>query len=298
MSRSEVSQDYFLFSCFEFEKTCKAIPHTLASNRRWPLGRSLEENLDATHLESTEWAKHINALLNWYQETYPKITEVDVITDENLVEVLEPLVYMSMDIRLLAQKIMNAPLPSFEKAELAPEPWQIIFSTIEKAIPGLTRYFKQFMWWSYQEEVVVEEDEERPPTGRHGPPRRSAAPSRSAPSRTERDERPRRDDKRNQKDRKPQRGDRGRERDHRPAGGPRRDVSLTNEQMDEIKAAVEQLRENSDLSEINLAPANSFHRHLQHSQIKDEGFFSRSEGHDKNRFVVVTRENTRPDAGE
>lgn len=301
MNHSEVSQDYFLFSCFEFEKTCKAIPHKLDSNRRWPLGRSLQENFDATDLESQDWAQQMDALLKWYQESYPKITEVSTITDENFVEVLDPLVYISLDIRLLAQKILGEALPSFNKAELAPEPWPAIFNSIEKAVPGLARYFKLYMWWSYQEEVIPDEEEERPPTGRHGlPPRRSASPSRGAPSRSDRDEKPRRDrdrdNKRDRKDRGPQRGHR--ERDQRPNGGPRRDVSLTPQQLDEIKMAVDQLRQDSDLFEVNLAPANSFHRHLQHSQIKDEGFFSRSEGQDKERFVVVTRENTRPNAGE
>lgn len=300
MNHSEVSQDYFLFSCFEFEKTCKAIPHKLDSNKRWPLGRTLQENFDATDVGPNDWGTHMNALLSWYQETYPKMSEVSVITDENLVEVLDPLVYISLDIRLLAQKIHGASLPSFNKAELAPEPWPIIFSCFEKALPGLAPYFKLYMWWSYQEEVIQDEEEERPPTGRYAhPPRRSASPSRSAPSRSDREDKPRRDNKRDHKDRKPQRGgNRDRDRDHRPAGGPRRDVSLTPQQLDEIKSAVEQLRQNSDLSEVNLAPANSFHRHLQHSQIKDEGFFSRSEGQDKERFVVVTRENTRPNAGE
>ncbi len=295
MSKSEVSQDYFLYSCFEFEKTCKAIPHKLDSVKRWPLGRSLQENLEATDIGDSHWANQLSSMLHWYKENYPKMLEVVVINDENLVEVIEPLVYISMDIRLLGQKILGGPLPSFNKVEEASEPWPTIFSGLEKVFPALAPYFKQYMWWSYQEEVVPDEEEERPPTGRYAPPppRRSAPPSRgAAPSRPERDDRPRRD-KRDAKERRPQR-----ERDRGQGQGARRDVTLTSQQLEEIKSAVEKLRQDSSLDEVNLVPANSFHRHLQHSQIKEEGFFSRSEGQDKERFVVVTRQNTRPDVQE
>lgn len=301
MNKSEVSQDYFLFSCFEFERTCKAIPHKLDSVKRWPLGRLLQENLDTTDIGASDWANQMSALLDWYKEHYPKLVEVTSLNDESLVEVVEPLVYISMDIRLLGHKIFGGTLPSFKKVEVAPEPWPAIFSHVEKAFPALSRYFKQYMWWSYQEEAVVEEEEERPPTGRYAPPppRRSAPPSRgAAPSRPDRDDRPRRDH-RDGMDRKPHRDrDRNRDRDRDRGNGGRRDVSLTPQQLEEIKGAVEQLRQNSSLDEVNLVPANSFHRHLQHSQIKEEGFFSRSEGQDKERFVVVTRQNTRPDVQE
>ena len=57
----------------------------------------------------------------------------------------------------------------------------------------------------------------------------------------------------------------------------------------DVNNAVKKLKENNDLSEIKLKPANSFYRRLQHKHAISQGFESISSGEGNDRSVVVMR---------
>ena len=58
----------------------------------------------------------------------------------------------------------------------------------------------------------------------------------------------------------------------------------------EAKKKIDILKKSDDMTHIQLSPVNSYLRRLQHQFIMDLGFFSRSEGEDKERAIVIYKD--------
>jgi hypothetical protein len=117
------------------------------------------------------------------------------------------------------------------------------------------------------------------------------APQGERPQRQHREERPFRGDRpdhRPFRDDRPYRGDRPhhQQRNDAPPKSSEADVEAG---IQEARAAIEKLRQDSNLSSIPLMPSNSFIRRQQHSLIVEAGFDTESRGEGKERCVHVLR---------
>ena len=302
--------DYFLYSCFEFEQTCKAFPSKAISEQRWPEVVKILEAGEATEPKSlVNLAEQLEASLSWYAQQFPELETETRIEYENIGAIASATVFFSLDLKILARQQPEA-LESI-RSETAPL-WTDIERMVTAHAGHFAKFFMAFLRWTFvKTEERYWEAGDRPPVGRYTPgARRSNRPDTGAlrgPSRGgppgrsfDRDRGPRRDggDKggrsgsRDRPDRggERDRGDKGRTRPPRDprGGGSHADQELA--AIETVKIAIDKLREDKSLAEVRLDPSNSFFRRLQHKKAVADGYHSYSTGEGNGRSVVVTRE--------
>ncbi|WP_218110386.1 R3H domain-containing nucleic acid-binding protein [Oligoflexus tunisiensis] len=288
--------DYFLYSCFEYEQTCKALPGKAMGPQRWPHGVAFLDGERDSFRDLGDLGTQVEACLRWYVEQFPPLLEDRSMTMENIGNLTAPAVFFCLDLKILAgadsQNTADALQASDNNAV-----WETIDRHLDQLLPNFSSHFKTYLRW-----VFVKKEEQtwdvgsRPPVGRYapfqrrgrpgdskGPPRRSGGGQGGRPQQGGRD-----------------RHERGQDRD-RPRG-PRRDAGAggiksggshadqERAALEAVRTAVDQLRSNPALAEIKLDPSNSFFRRLQHKRAVAEGFHSFSTGEGMQRAVVVTRE--------
>ena len=312
--------DYFLYSCFEFEQTCKAFPAQALGPQRWPETKKFieAERTDFEDLGSLQ--DQLTAALTWYIQEYQTLVTDHKIEMENIGALAAACVYFALDLRILAGKDSNA-LESL--ATDGNGLWAEIDRIIQENAPNFAHFINAYLRWVY---VKVEEKYweagSRPPVGRYTPGARNrrpygSGPSSSGPRRSgpggkpsgDRDRGPRRDSN----DRGAPRSG-GRDRDDRPrrpqspardaaagasGAGAARNSHADQEQaaLESVKSALDKLRGDASVTEIRLDPSNSFFRRLQHKKAVSEGFYSFSTGEGNGRSVVVTREKQENEEG-
>lgn len=298
-----ISLDYFLYSCFEFEKLNRSLPEHARNKGRWPVCVTLD-HADA-HLFSTKSLNElVYGILKHYTDEFPKMNPRDELSLETLGDVSAICVFLLKDLKVIAKEKLGVDeLPMIKADAPLDDTWQIVQKELKAMFPKFYEYMWQYVQWAY---AVVEEDLDenasRPPLGRFSP-FHHRRPSGSF----ERRDRP-------GAQRGPKKGGRGdhrggeRGRDHggrkefkkdfkkdfksdqrrRPESKPV-DKEAETACMAAVAEAVRTLQTNPSLGEVRLPPANSFFRHMQHNLIKEEGFDSHSVGEGSERTVVVTR---------
>lgn len=324
-AKTPLKVDYFLYSCFEFEQTCKAFPQKARSDERWP---EVIKRLETPEGETPEAVSNIEEALeqslSWYVQQFPEVQSESKIEFDNIGSLSQAAVFFSQDMKVL---LHEQPEQLDSLANESSPLWPVIDRIVRKHVPHLSDYFIAYLRWSH---IKIEEKKwalgERPPVGRYTPggirnagrpggnfgggPRRSGPPGRSG----DRDRGPRRDA--GDRDRAPRSGgDRDRERGRdkgerggkdrsersrgreRPQRGPRDDSRGGGSHADQeaaaietVKVALEKLRADTSLAEVRLDPSNSFFRRLQHKKAVADGFYSYSTGEGAGRSVVITRE--------
>jgi hypothetical protein len=285
--------DYFLYSCFEYEQTCKALPGKAMGPQRWPQAVAFLDGERDNFRDLGDLGKQLEACLRWYVEQFPSLLEDRSMTMENIGNLTAPAVFFSLDLKIVAgadsQNTADALQASDNNAV-----WETIDRHLDELLPNFSSHFKTYLRW-----VFVKKEEQtwdvgsRPPVGRYAPfQRRSGRPgdSKGPPRRGAGGQGGRPQGGRD-------RHERGQDRDR--SRGPRRDAGAAKggshaEQeraaLEAVRFAVDQLRSNPALAEIKLDPSNSFFRRLQHKRAVAEGFHSFSTGEGMQRAVVVTRE--------
>lgn len=297
--------DYFLYSCFEFEQTCKAFPAKALGPQRWP---EILQFLDG-HRESFRdlgnFKDQVKVCMCWYVEQFPGIENDRKLEMENISAIAAATAYFCLDLKILASNDPDNLMETMSSSE-SNSVWDEVDQIINASIPHLNSYVKAYLRWVFvQREEQVWEAGSRPPVGRFAPgaARRAARPGgdRSGPPRRgggdrngprgDRGGRPDRGDRGNQRGDRGERGERG-DRRPRSAAAARGGSHAEQEKqaMESVTQAVERLRSEPDLNEIRLDPSNSFFRRLQHKKAVSEGFFSFSTGEGMTRAVVVTRD--------
>jgi hypothetical protein len=304
--------DYFLYSCFEFEQTCKAFPNRGLSEQRWPMAiamitQSDEHQADISEDSVFEW---LSAALRWYSEEFPELKTEDEIKMENIAAISNAAVFFALDLKIIASKSLEG------QEALANETsrlWDELRRIVANEAPAFASPILAYLRWSFIKiEEKIWEPGERPPVGRYTPgARRSAGRPqggfgglrRGGPAGRpgDRDRGPRRES--GDRDKTTRGG--SRDRDGGPRGG-NRDRSRTRTDgrhrgagshadqeaaaVETVKTAIDKLRADTSLAEVRLDPSNSFFRRLQHKKAVADGFFSYSTGEGANRSVVVTRD--------
>lgn len=306
MTKTDVSLDYFLFSVYETERTIRAVPDSVKTDKRWPLGLKLDEQPDDADT-SADFTQLMTAMVNWYKEAFPKLAEVKQLNLATLADAVQPFAMMLRDMRLVVQHKFSKGMPYLQDDD-ADQVWSTIEKTFSSALPGLNGWFQKYFDWSYNRPVVEEDDDDsRPPTGRFAPsmgrrggssdrPPRPTGDRRPAGGGEKRDrperggDRPRGGERRPERNEsRPPRAPRGEGRERSGGGGAER-AEQEQQIIQEVRQAAEVLRTDPGKIEIKLRPANSFFRHLQHSEIKEQGFFSKSAGEGSDRSVVIMRD--------
>ena len=272
--------DYFLYSCFEFEQTCKATPHRSLGAERWPaLVAHLEG--DGPRLgDIGSIQEQFDACLKWYSDTFPNLISENSLNLDNINNIIPGVVFLGLDLKTIVSS--DSTFEELKYSEVRPDTklWGLIEKTLKKFIPNFSRQSLAYLQWAYGEKEEKQwEIGSRPPIGRYAPSfRKTRGGNSSRPDRGERKDR----------------GDRpngNRKGGNRSRNNPKRGGSDHKEKsaLTDVNNAVKKLKENNDLSEIKLKPANSFYRRLQHKHAISQGFESISSGEGNDRSVVVMR---------
>ena len=296
--------DYFLYSCFEFEQTCKAFPAKALSDQRWPEVAQLLEADENTDLTSKDrLIQQLDSSLGWYAQQFPELASENHIEYENIGAIASATVFFSLDLKVLAARQADA----LESLRTDTNPiWSEIEDIVNAHAGNYSQFMMAFLRWSFvKTEEKYWEAGDRPPVGRYTPGARRSnrpytgalrGPSRGGPPGRsfDRDRGPRRDsgDKggRSTGRDRGERGDKGRSRPPHDPKGPGSNADQEQTAIETVKIAIEKLRADTNLSEVRLDPSNSFFRRLQHKKAVADGYHSYSTGEGNGRSVVVTRE--------
>lgn len=319
-SENKVSDDYFLYSCFEFEKTYAGNEHFPRYTGRPSAGGNFIE--------------FIKQMLQFYGGTYEAIPKSDLVMNHQTLEDLLPAVTLMLrDFDEIYQAAHGKPVPKYDaKNAEAMAFWQEVRNTLESIYPHFGAYVFLYFRWSYgQFEEEVFEIGSRPPVGKYAPSYRMRNGGAAPPPRG--GDRDRGGGRGPRRDGPPPRGndrggrggnDRGRSGggEHRSSGsrpegrpersrhegprdrGPRdnyegrgnasdqaeRTQKMEAEALKEVAAAIRALKESPEMAEFPLRAANSFYRRIQHQTVVQNGYHSYSAGEGNDRKVVVTRE--------
>lgn len=243
----------------------------------------------------------INACAKWYSEVFPQIIQEKKIELNNIAAITPAVVFFSLDVKLIFKQ------PDFNVSPLSYDPqnpqknnqWDMLERLIKQAFPNFHLQILSYLRWICTDaETTQWEIGSRPPVGKYAP----------KPKRARQGSTP-------QGGRRPAPGKRGRPQDggdngpqgKSPAsnrsgarGGsrfPDKDQQDRKEKqaLHVVENAIKEMQSNKDLSEIQLPPANSFFRRLQHKHIMTMGFSSESIGEGRDRAVVILRNNESAD---
>ena len=300
-SDQPVGIDYFLYSCFEFESTCKALPRTIVGDDRWPVMLGLLEG-ERGEFDDLTISELAEKMADWYAEKFPYLTAANPVNFRTLAEVVPATVMMAKDLDMIIKEKTGSSIPTFKTANKS-DVWQLIEKTLEKKLTKHAYFFSRYLKWVHaQEEENTIEIGNRPPVGRFAPSRGRSTPqgrgggrsgnsksygnrqhfgnsSQGGNQKNNRNEKRGRSEFRHKKDSQDDKFHRDRKRDAR----------LEQESIKQVIRAVQILNQQPDLGEYRLPPANSYYRRLQHKQVKEEGLFSSSAGEGQERAVVITR---------
>lgn len=308
-----VSLDLLLYSCLEHERVIRAkLPGGATSHDSLPISESLS-NFDDEVVSDDQLFQLIEKLAVWYSSHHPCLTVRGVIDRGMLHEVVEPLVSFNQNLEQLYNTCKKSTLPEFSKEKDEGTFWNRLEHIFLAHFPEHGKSFLKYIHWSHAAQPVPDfEIGDVPPVGRNAP----RLPRRDRDDRAPYGVSKSSDDSRMTKPRKIDYDSRhgnkfvnksnsekksGRKRDKIDNSIPvnseksaRRD-SLKHDAMarqaaeEEVATALKKLRENPSLQELNLRPANSFFRRIQHQIASDEGFTTISVGEGHNRAVKVCR---------
>jgi hypothetical protein len=242
----------------------------------------------------------INACAKWYGEVFPQIIQEKKIELNNIAAITPAVVFFSLDVKLIfKQAYFNvSPLSYDPHNPQKNTQWDMLEKLIRQAFPNFHLQVLSYLRWICTDgEAKQWEIGSRPPVGKYAPKPRRARQG-SAP----------------QGGRKSGPGNRGRPQDGRNApqgkspassrGGARGGSRFPGKDQQEhkekqalhvVENAIKEMQSNKDLSEVQLPPANSFYRRLQHKHIMTMGFNSESIGEGRDRAVVILRNNESED---
>jgi hypothetical protein len=282
----EISTDYFLYRCYDLDKSAKSDPNVIQNEMRWPTATSNAQGLE----DGENVFSLFEEAVVWYSNQYPQLAEADAITPELLNDAIMVAVMIERDLNFICKRLTKSQIPavSSDDASSPNHPfWLSAKECLQDAFPGLAGIFLRYLHWCHSDAVLRSDTNDRPPTG-HIRERKSGGPRRGGPGGGFGG---------GSRGRHGGGRDRGRggDRDGRrpPRGGQRHgnnnNSHIEEEVLDEVIDAIAQLRANPQLMKIPLKPRNSFHRRLQHQHVNQEGFTSESSGEGTERHLVVMK---------
>lgn len=273
---SSVKLDYFLYSCFEFEQTCKAAPHRALGSERWPIIIKFFEDDDNSVFSSIgNLEEQLNNCLDWYTESFTNLMTESQLDLTNINGIIPAVVFLGLDFKTVVLKDSTFEELAYKESNPNKNLWSLLESIIQKRVPSFSRQIIAYLQWAY----AIKEDRQwdigsRPPVGKYAPSYRKTRSG--SGNQKERNTRDRNGNKR--ANGRPKREQHGKKGDHREKAA-----------LLDVNNAVKQMKKNPELAEVKLNPTNSFFRRLQHKHAISQGFESISSGEGNERSVVVKR---------
>lgn len=296
----EVTLDHFLFTCHDTSKQLSALEYRMGSSH-WP---GLLEDPSDTSLE-----EGVKEMVSWYKQTYPNLNLKGALDVSKVVHVAKNLAYLEKDFKDFVKMKTGDHLEDhlLDQNDLTP-PWTYLKQNLIMSFSKIGDKIWTYFTWAYgispPSEVV--NISEVPPVSRFryqepgSPsfPQQHPQQNRSQPSRGRQQRKGSGNSSGNSKDKSAgyQGGHKKRHNSgHKKAAGgfgakDRTDRTKDKAKKKEVLALVDksiQQLEEQNLSEIQLAPQNSFYRRIQHKYIVDRGFASKSCGNDQSRAVKI-----------
>lgn len=296
-----VKLDYFLYSCFEFEQTCRSTPARSVGAERWPAVVDFIEGKTENFTQFGDLEKQIDQALAWYVEKFPALVEEKRLDLANLSGIIPGIVFFALDIRTLCRISSEIDELVYDEALTINPAWDMLEKLVNQRCGDLKHFLLSYLRWTFaQKKETHWEIGSRPPIGKYAP-RRSAV-------RGNQKERGGRfssgggngNRQNNRRSPHPNSGGGGQRRgggggpqgNHRSSSPQRgRTQQKESQALAIVEDAVKELKSNPDLNEIQLPPANSFYRRLQHKHVMTLGFYSQSAGEGQDRAVVICRSN-------
>lgn len=285
-----------MYSCFEFEQTCRATPHRSLGAERWPAVVSQLEGEGPQLSEIGSLQDQLEACVKWYTKTFGYLLTENTLNLTNINGIIPGIVFIGLDFKTIISSDPTHEELKFNESRPNTALWDLVAKVLRNLLPAFSTQTVAYLQWAYGEkEEKTWEVGSRPPVGRYAPRR-----GRPSPNRSDRGERNDRGGNRNERPDRKDRGERGGNRrgGAQKGGNPRRNNEKkgggSSEQKEklaltDVNKAVEKLGQEPGLSEIKLKPANSFYRRLQHKHAISQGFESTSSGEGNDRSVVVKR---------
>lgn len=295
-NKDELSIDYFLYLCLEYENLKKELPQTSENLPKWPiLAEKDQENI----IETESYEELTKKLTNWYASSYPVLTKSNSVQLENASDIIQPVLMICEDISKLIDKKYQVKIPAFIKEEANKETWDNSINEIVSSFPTYHRFISLYLNWAYlnkneKRSSYLHDLGDRPPVGkyapggggdfdrdnRHGGGRRPQRSSHNQDNRSRSFNQGRRNSSFQKKDNGPQDKQSKNNKDDKQEHTTRKGVSQ----------AIQKLIKDPNMQEIKLTPTNSYYRRIQHQQIKKEGYTSSSIGEGSERAVVIYKD--------
>lgn len=284
-----VKLDYFLYSCFEFEQTCKANPGRSLGDERWPPMVSHFEGEGSNFAQFGKLADQLRACLNWYKEKFPNLSIQQQLNLANISGIIPAVVFIGLDLKILYEHSDEYEKLIYVEANPDLRLWGELEKIIRETLPYFASEIISYLKWIYLEKQPVHwEVGSRPPVGRYAPTARRGRSSGPGGGR----ERfgGQKSGNRSSGAYQKHRPASSRNQDRHRSGGASSNQQKEKQALHLVEDAVKELKSNPKLGEIRLPPANSFYRRLQHKHAMTLGFYSESTGEGLDRSVVVMRQ--------
>ena len=304
----EVSMDRFLFACYDTSRQLKEIDHRYHEKTFW-VGFD-DDDFEQSSLESA-----LRDMVQWYKSEFPILARGGSMDIGKMVMVAKHLAYFEKDFKNLVKVKSGEYLEDhvLDQHDLTP-PWTYLKEALVEAFKNTGEKIWSYFMWAYgiSPPAEVVNISEIPPVNRFQRPYRSegdyAGKSRQGGNRNHHHNR---NVNGNSIYEGPGRGRSGgnktggnKKNNHnnhkaRFSGahpGPKKnrnrstvDKAKEKEVLAIVDRAIQKLEQQSQLSEVLLAPQNSFYRRIQHQHAVDRGYRSESTGSEKRRAVKLLR---------
>ncbi len=277
-----ISQDYFVFTCFEEEKTQRFLKAGNPQRFQWEESAEEGEELDLSIL--ARFFAH-------YKEVFPELAGTGPLDYKKHGEILSFFVTMVLDLEYLLEKKFGLSLPILQRnmkpASKYEQIWQAVAENVEATFSPFSRYMLAYLRWSYEAAPPINiELKNLPPVGRYLP--LLYASQKAAMRQAFAQERA--------KNKGPEgTRSRGNGNDDDEAS-PRSTKAQEKEALDEVDEVLAKIKDQDEPINILLKPQNSYLRRVQHKKVKEAGFDSKSEGEGKLRALRIL--GPRPTADE
>ena len=154
----EVVLDYFLYSCFEYEKA----KGENAFLPRYPQRPAA----------GTDWDESLRNMLQYYKGAYPALGKATLMNHELMEDLLPAFVTMAKDFREIVQSATSEPVPQFKSNAGAVQMpfWGKAHAMIVAEFPNHGKFLQRYLEWThgfFEEEKY--EPGSRPPVGKYAP---------------------------------------------------------------------------------------------------------------------------------
>jgi hypothetical protein len=239
----------------------------------------------------------IKACAKWYGDIFPQILTEHKIELNNIAAITPAVVFFSLDVKLIFKQagFQVSPLSYDPNLPSKDKQWDMLEKLIREAFPNFYLQIISYLKWICTDSETKQwEVGSRPPVGKYAPNLRRSRPSSNTLNqqggnrRGGAGKRNKPHDSQSSQGKGASAGQRGNKTSSKYSDKNQQEHK-EKRALKLVENAIKELQANTELNEIQLPPANSFYRRLQHKHVMTMGFFSESIGEGRERAVVIVR---------